>query len=113
MRDEEGMELIITIVRKGWADTALKATINAGVEGGTILIGRGCGVHEKKRLLGMMVEPEKEILLTIVSSKNRQKVLEAILEATKLNEPGNGMAIVVPLLAIAGKSHIPCGFLPE
>ncbi|MEM0448434.1 MAG: P-II family nitrogen regulator [Methanomassiliicoccales archaeon] len=106
MSEGRRMELIITIVRKGWADTALEASRKAGAEGGTILFGRGCGVHERKTFLGLMVEPEKEILLTTVSSDIKQKVLDAIVQATKLNEPGNGMAMVLPLNEVIGKVHM-------
>lgn len=106
MSEEKRMELIITIVRKGWADAAMAASRSAGAEGGTIFMGRGCGVHERKTFLGMMVEPEKEILLTTVSSDIRQRVLEAIVKATKLDEPGNGMAMVVPLSGVVGKVHM-------
>ena len=33
--------LIITIVRKGWGDKVLEASMKAGAEGGTIFMGRG------------------------------------------------------------------------
>ncbi len=39
------VSLIVTIVRKGWGDTVLQASVKAGAEGGTVLFGRGSGVH--------------------------------------------------------------------
>jgi hypothetical protein len=58
--------LIVSIVRKGWGNTVLEASIKAGATGGTVLLGRGIGVNEKESIFGMPIEPEKEILLTLV-----------------------------------------------
>jgi hypothetical protein len=39
------VSLIVSIVRKGWGDTVLEASVKAGAHGGTILFGRGAGIH--------------------------------------------------------------------
>lgn len=58
--------LIVSIVRKGWGDTVLKASMEAGAHGGTILLGRGIGRNEQMRVFGIQIEPEKEIVFTVV-----------------------------------------------
>lgn len=63
----EGYDLIITIVKKGFSENILKASREAGAEGGTILFGRGAGIHEKAKIMGIPIEPEKEIVFTIIS----------------------------------------------
>jgi nitrogen regulatory protein PII len=98
--------LIVTIVRKGWGDAALEASMKAGAEGGTVLFGRGTGVNEQQKILGIPIEPEKEIVLTVVLSGQSETVLKAIVEATDLNEPGKGIAFIVPVEAVAGMVHI-------
>jgi len=50
--------LIVSIVRKGWGDTILEATMNAGAHGGTVLFGRGIGRNEQQRVFGIQIEPE-------------------------------------------------------
>ena len=59
------VSLIVTIVRKGWGDTVLEASVKAGADGGTVLCGRGSGIHEKQTLLGIPIEPEKEIAVIL------------------------------------------------
>ncbi|NLE11704.1 MAG: P-II family nitrogen regulator, partial [Actinobacteria bacterium] len=59
-------DLIVTIVPKGLAEKPLRASQQAGAEGGTILYARGAGIHETRKILGVPIEPEKEILLTVV-----------------------------------------------
>jgi nitrogen regulatory protein PII len=98
-------ELIVTIVNKTQADTVVDASKKAGAEGGTIIYGRGSGIHEKAKLFSLLIEPEKEIVLTLIKKEKTQKVLEAIVEATNLNEPGNGIAFVLDVDATAGICH--------
>jgi nitrogen regulatory protein P-II 1 len=96
------VSLIVSIVRKGWGSTVLQASVKAGARGGTVLSGRGAGVHEKKRLFGISIEPEKEIVLTLVHSEQIDGVLASIVEAADLNEEGHGIAFVLPVDRVVG-----------
>ncbi|QGM97444.1 P-II family nitrogen regulator [Methylocystis parvus] len=98
--------LIVTIVRKGWADTVLEATIAAGAHGGTVLFGRGIGRNEQQRVFGIQIEPEKEIVLTVVSRDLKDKMLEEIVRAAELGSPGHGLAFVLPVEAVVGVVHL-------
>ncbi len=99
-------DLIVTIVKRGWIDEIVKATRQAGAEGGTILHGRGTGIHEGKKLLGIPIEPEKDILLTLTPNEITNKVLAAIIKAGKLNKPGTGISFVVDVKKVAGIVHL-------
>ena len=94
--------LIVTIVRKGWGSTVLEASVNAGARGGTVLIGRGAGINEREKLFGMSIEPEKEILLSVVTSDRVDAILEAIVRAGELDDVGRGIAFVVPVDKLVG-----------
>ena len=94
--------LIVTIVRKGWGSCVLQASVKAGARGGTVLLGRGAGVHEKEKIFGMSIEPEKEIVLTIVPDDQVDAILAAIVQEAKLDDAGHGMAFVVPVGKIVG-----------
>jgi nitrogen regulatory protein P-II 1 len=98
-------DLIVTIVPKGEAEKALRASQQAGAEGGTIMYGRGAGIHEHRKILGVAIEPEKEILLTAVPRELTQTVLAAIVAASGLDAPGGGVAFVLPLGQVAGICH--------
>lgn len=100
------ISLIVTVVRKGWGDAVLEASVKAGAHGGTILFGRGSGIHEKQKLLGIPIEPEKEVVLTVTYSDQNESILEAIVKATDLGKPGTGIAFVVPLDKVVGVSHL-------
>ncbi len=100
------ISLIVTIVRKGWGDTVLEASVKAGAHGGTILFGRGSGIHEKQKILGITVEPEKEIVLTITYPHKTESILKEIVDATDLGKPGMGIAFVVPVDRVVGVPHL-------
>lgn len=98
-------DLIVTIIKKGWVERITKASRKAGAEGGTIILGRGIGIHESKKFMGIPVEPEKEILLTLIKKEKTDQVLSAIVEAGELNRPGTGIGFVVELKRVVGIVH--------
>ncbi len=100
--------LIVTIVKKGWSERVIQASRTAGATGGTVLMGRGTGIHETQSVFGLPIEPEKEIILTVVEVDQTDTVLAAIEEAAELNNPGMGIAFVVNLEKIAGRVHKAC-----
>jgi len=94
--------LIVTIVRKGWGSTVLQESVKAGARGGTVLLGRGAGVHEHEKIFGVSIEPEKEIVLTLVQADQVDAILGEIVRAAELNAPGHGMAFVLPVNHVVG-----------
>jgi nitrogen regulatory protein PII len=98
--------LIVSIVRKGWGDTVLEASMQAGAHGGTVLFGRGIGRNEQQKVFGIQIEPEKEIVLTVVPEDIKDVVLAEIVRAAGLNAPGHGLAFVMPVEKVAGIVHL-------
>ena len=94
--------LIVSIVRKGWGDTVLEATMQAGAQGGTVVTGRGIGRNEQQTVFGIHIAPEKEIVLTVVAAEQVDAILAEVVRAAELDAPGKGLAFVVPLDRVAG-----------
>lgn len=98
-------DLIVTIVNKGDAEKVVEASKKAGAEGGTILLGRGTGIHEQTRLFGMIIEPQKDVILTLVGRAISTQVLDAIVNRAELNKPGRGISFLLPIERVAGITH--------
>lgn len=98
--------LIVTIVKRGWGDRIVESSMKAGAEGGTIIYGRGVGVHERQKIMGIAIEPEKEIVLSMVSRHNAEAVLAEITKAAELDKPGTGLAFTVPIETLTGIAHL-------
>lgn len=97
--------LIVSIVRKGWGSTVLEASVKAGAQGGTVLFGRGAGINEQEKIFGMSIEPEKEIVLTLVRPDRADVILDEIVRAAQLNDTGRGIAFVMPVEKVVGVAH--------
>jgi nitrogen regulatory protein PII len=99
------MSLIVSIVRKGWGSTVLEAAMAAGARGSTVVTGRGAGINEQEKIFGISIEPEKEIMLTVVYDHQVEAVMEAVVEAGHLNDTGRGIAFVLPVSQVSGIAH--------
>ncbi|EEG76435.1 PII family protein [Dethiobacter alkaliphilus AHT 1] len=99
-------DLIVSIVNKDNAELVVDASKEAGAEGGTILFGRGTGIHEQAKLFGISIEPEKEIVLTLINREQTSDVLQGIIKKAKLDQPGKGIAFVLEVQQVAGINHI-------
>ncbi|WP_179295367.1 P-II family nitrogen regulator [Bacillus sp. FJAT-45350] len=99
-------KLLVTIVKKGNAKKVVKASKEAGAEGGTVIYGKGTGIHETKKFLGISVEPEKEMVLTLIPNEKVDTVLSAVEKAAKLDKPGSGVGFVLDVKRIAGIVHL-------
>jgi nitrogen regulatory protein P-II 1 len=105
-KNKKKFELIVAIVFRGFAEEIVTATKNAGAGGCTIINGRGTGIHENTKLFGMLIEPEKEIMLILVPQELTEKVLEAVYIAGKLDKPHTGIAFVLDVEKVVGICHL-------
>lgn len=96
------IEAIITIVDRGLADEVIEAARRAGATGGTIIHGRGAGIHEKEKLFNMEIEPEKDIILIISETKDTETILEAINESLDIEKSGAGIIFVIDINRATG-----------
>lgn len=101
-------DVITIIVEKGRAEEAVEAARRAGSRGGTILHGRGAGVHETARLFAMDIEPEKEIVLILSPEADTFKIVSTVRDDLRLNEPGTGLLFVQKASQVYGLSPEPC-----
>ena len=94
--------LVITIVEKGNAEEVIEYSKMGGAEGGTIIPGRGLGANDTSKILGMLIEPEKEVVLILIPKEKASSVLTAITEGMNLEKPGRGISFVLDVPFVAG-----------
>ncbi|MDR1702181.1 MAG: P-II family nitrogen regulator [Sporomusaceae bacterium] len=99
-------ELIVVIVNKGISADVIDAGKSAGAQGATVLRGRGSGIHEQAKFFGIVIEPEKEVVLILVDNKIRDNVLDSISQAIEIEKPGHGIAFVVEVPKVIGIPHL-------
>lgn len=96
-RTPEPAKLITAVVQRGKADDVAQAAIGAGAQGATIAFGRGQGVRERLGLLGLAIQPEKEIITIVIEESLLDQVVDAMVRAGKLDQPGIGFLYVTPV----------------
>ena len=101
-RSKTKYHLIITIVSEGYLEKVMAAAKKAGSSGGTALKGRGLSDNRPAKILGFNIEPEKDIVLNIVTEKDKNKVMEAITKEVGIKTRGKGVCISLPVEDAAG-----------
>ncbi len=85
-------KVILALVNDDYQDAVIEAAKKAGATGVTILNARGEGIHEQKSFFGLTMESQKDMLLFLVEDIIADDIMDAIYQAGKLNEHGNGIA---------------------
>ena len=95
-------KMIMAIVQRGRADLAVRAAIRAGAQAATVSFGRGLGVRERLGLLGLAIQPEKEIVVIVVEERFVDRIVSAMVKASRLDQPGVGFLFVTPVDRVVG-----------
>ncbi|KIL48445.1 P-II family nitrogen regulator [Jeotgalibacillus campisalis] len=103
--DNKQYQLIITIVNSGESESVIQAAARAGAEGCTILSGRGTGVNERQTFMKFSIDPEKDVILTIVPGSITDQVIEEINEEIQLDQAGKGISFLVDVEKVFGVNH--------
>ena len=83
---------IFCIVNHGFTDLVMESAKSAGARGGTVLTARGSGNREAEEFFGVVVTPEKEIVMILVPEEIRDKVMSAVNAGAGMNTKGMGIA---------------------
>jgi len=105
MDNQREFDLIMTIVNRGFADQVVDATRAAGAHGGTVFYARGTGIHEVEKFFAISIQPEKEVILTMVRHEDTHAIMHSIVEAAGLSTAGKGLAFALPISDVVGIVH--------
>ena len=98
-------QVIFCIVNSGYSEAVMDAAKKFGARGGTVIDARGTASKEAETFFGVPVEPEKEIVMILVPTKRRDKILEAIYDEVGLATAGQGIAFSIPVDGVVGLSE--------
>lgn len=99
------IKCIIAIVERGMADKVVNAAKDAGAKGATIFYGRGTGETEAKRFLKIHVESSKEVIFILSKIENYKDIMDAMVKAGKLKDPGTGIIFALEVSDLIGLYH--------
>lgn len=93
---------LTVIVNRGMAEDVMDIARKSGVTGGTVMHGRGTGSEYTQKLFGIEIEPEKELVMILMPSELVEKVVSDIYHELNLENPGNGILFVEPVVDVRG-----------
>jgi nitrogen regulatory protein P-II 1 len=95
-------KLIMALVKPNITDNVVDAMKKAGATGATIIPARGTGIHEAKSFFGLSIEDRTDIIVFLVEEHCVENLMQVLSTAGKFNEPGTGIAFVLPIEHVAG-----------
>lgn len=88
-------KLIMTIVDKGKSQDVIQAAIKGGAIGGTVISGRGSGIHETQKVFAVYIEPEKEVIIIVSETDKTKGIVDSIRRDLEMDDPGNGIVFLL------------------
>jgi nitrogen regulatory protein P-II 1 len=91
--------------QRGKADDLVSAAITAGAPAATVFHGRGQGIRERLGILGLAIQPEREVIVIVLEESLIDQVLTAMVKAGRLDQPGIGFVFVVAVERALGMAQ--------
>lgn len=98
-------EMILCVVNAGYSELVMDAAREEGARGGTVIHARGTANKEAEQFFHIAIQPDKEIVIILVTAEIKDKVLHAIYKSAGLKSEGNGIAFSLPVDDVVGISR--------
>lgn len=90
------LKALYIIVNAGFAAEVVDIARSLGSTGATIINARG-SVAKPKTILGITIDTEKEIVLSVVEKDVAVKIVEAVKEKAGVGTPAHGLCFFLPV----------------
>lgn len=94
---ESTLSMICVICPSGYGWDVLHAARKVGVDGGTIVEGRGTANPDDIAFHGSYLVPEKQVLFMIAENEVVDAAIRSMSKVPGLAKPGNGIVFTIPL----------------
>lgn len=88
---------ICCIVQRGQGDAVARMALDTGTCVPAVTFGNGTGLRDKLGLLRITIPAEKEIIHLVASVHDADIVMDLMVEAGRLDQPGKGFIYLFPL----------------
>ena len=95
-------ELLVIIANQGYSELIMEAAREAKAGGGTVIHGKGTGMEAAEKFLGLSLASEKEAVLIVVPTANKNAVMQAVMEKAGLRSKAKAIALSLPVTSTAG-----------
>jgi nitrogen regulatory protein PII len=96
-------DLIVGFINPEITGKVIKTAKKAGATGDIVVPGKGSGI-EQAEFLGLPIQDKTDVVLFVVEEHCTQKILDSISEECKIEDPGNGILLVMNVDKVVGLS---------
>jgi nitrogen regulatory protein PII len=97
-------KLIVAFVSPDISDKVIKVAKSAGATGDVVIQAKGAGI-EPASFLGLAIQDQTHVVLLVVEEHHVNAIMQAVSEECNLEEPGNGIMLVLSIDKVAGLSR--------
>ena len=101
MREMSNLKALFMVINAGFSDEVIELARKAGASGATIINARGEGAIHKS-FLGISVDSEKEMVVSLVSEEVAQKIMMSIKEQSGITTPAHTVCFTLPVEKMIG-----------
>ena len=101
LKDTE-YELLVAIANQGCIDTVMDVARSVGAGGGTVIHAKGTGMELAKKYLGVSLVEEKEVILIVTKSREKNQIMKSIMEQVGLDSKERTIVFSLPVTSVAG-----------
>ena len=88
---------VCCIVQRGQGNTVARVALDTGTCVPAITFGDGTGVRDKLGLLRITIPAEKDVVNFVAGSHDMDTIMDLMIDAGKLDQPGKGFIYVYPI----------------
>lgn len=98
------MKALYIIVNAGFAEQVVDFIRSKGSSGATIINARGISsIH--KEIMGISIDKEKEVVLTLTDNETADKIMELVKHNTAFKSEAHGICFTLPVSKVVGLSQ--------
>lgn len=94
--------MVMTIVNQGFSDEVMDAAKPMGATGGTVFHSRRAGGEGSKKIFGISVQQEREVVLILARKEDRLNIMQAIGRKCGVQSDAQGIVFSLPVDGTAG-----------
>ena len=99
-------EVIFCIINAGYSELVMDAAREVGARGGTVIHAKGTANKEAEQFFQISIQPDKEIVMILVTKGLKDAVLHALYKEVGLKTEGSGIAFSMPVHHVVGLSPL-------
>lgn len=99
---ETKYELLIAIANQGSIDNVMDAARSANAGGGTVIHAKGTGVEKAEKFLGVSLAEEKEVILIVTKTEQKNAIMKAVMSGCGLNSKEKAVVFSLPVTSVVG-----------